>query len=101
MNKIKQLLLELKQLDKNDPNRALKIKEVIEAYAQFLLPEARQMVQIIEAKPETTKARYGEYMRILSGLHGFNLFAMTRALVLAGASQEGLQGASIAMGQSL
>ena len=96
---IKNLINELKTMSRDNPDRKIKLQKAIELYANYLLPEVKTIVKNIEAKPETTQGHYGEYLRILTGLKGFNLFAMSRALVLAGASQEGLQGANMILNQ--
>ena len=99
MDNIKKLADKLKTMSRDNPDRKIKMQELIEAYANELLPEAKIMVENINKKPETTKGHYGEYLSILSGLHGLSLFAMSRALILAGADHEGMQGASMILNQ--
>lgn len=55
-----------------------------------LVVELKPEVAKIEASPATTKAHYGRYMTLLSGLTGYKREVMALALIEAGANTEGI-----------
>ena len=71
------------------PDRRKSIKRsMVDIVAEALEPEASQLVRHIEAKPETTKNHYGDYMRALSQCPDMlTKLGLSKALIDAGASQ--------------
>ena len=65
--------------------------------ADILEPEAIEAVKNIEAKVETTKGHYGDYMALLSDFKGLYRVGFVKALERAGVSQEGIAGAVLVL----
>lgn len=53
--------------------------------------EAKEIVSAIEAKPEITKDRYGDYMKALSGFRGIYQVALAVAMRKVGGNDAGIE----------
>ena len=65
--------------------------------ADIFEPEAIEAVKDIEAKVETTKGHYGDYMALLGQFKGLYRVGFVKALERAGASREGIEGAVLVL----
>lgn len=87
---------ELAQTIKTATDPAVKsqaIKDLVSLMAKDLEPEAKQMVDVIEKKPETTRNRYGDYMHALTGQKGIYLVALAQAMKNVGGNVQGINDA--------
>jgi hypothetical protein len=89
--------LELKEalLNASTPEAKTKAMQAIIAFiADDLKPEAVELVKLIEAKPETTRNHYGDYLHHLTNCPSKMVQAgWVHALRLAGANEQGLNDA--------
>ena len=92
---LKQAVAELKTATEENKQEAR--KKCVRIMAEMLAPEAKQIVEMVEAKPETTQNRYGDYMAVLGDQNYKGLWKVALALAL---SQNGgnIQGIDSAMG---
>ena len=58
-----------------------------------IMPEVAPLVKAIEARPETTRGHYGEYMGLLSGMEKHIAMLTALAMIRCGANTQGVNDA--------
>ena len=73
--------------------------EAIDRISDEILSDVTELVASIEAKPETTKGHYGDYLSLITSYQGIFRPAVYLALKKAGANPEGLEGVRMILSQ--